>query len=313
MILGEPQYHAAPEVYEASKSVLESKQIVASKIEADDKVTYILQKQISPGVSIDLKEDQIEKRQGQTYLTATDIPVAAKADKMSKSRGNVINPDLIVNEYGADSLRLYEMFMGPLEATKPWSMAGVNGVRNFLDRAWRIIVDDRSDDLQLNPSVKSAEPNDEQLRVLHKTIKAVTQDIETLSYNTAIARMMEFVNFFTKETIRPIEIMRQFALLLSPFAPHIGEELWKILGGQQSLAYEPWPRYDEAFTRDATVEIPVQIMGKVRAKINVDPDLDKNALEAAARADTRVAELLDGKKISKVIVVPGRLVNFVAS
>ncbi|NOZ38607.1 MAG: leucine--tRNA ligase, partial [Planctomycetes bacterium] len=156
-------------------------------------------------------------------------------EKMSKSRGNVINPDTVVNEYGADSLRLYEMFMGPLEQMKPWNTDGVNGVFGFLNRVWRMIVDDQSDTLQLSAVINDAPPTDEQNRVLHKTIKAVTTDIEKLSFNTAIARMMEFTNFFTKQKQRPRVVMEQFVLLLSPFAPHIAEELWQVLGHAETL------------------------------------------------------------------------------
>ena len=188
---------------------------------------------------------------------------------MSKSRGNVVNPDQIVREYGADSLRLYEMFMGPLEATKPWSMKGVDGVRKFLDRVWRLVVEERADSLQLSEGVTDNEPTTEQNRILHKTIQAVTQDLESLSFNTAIARMMEFVNFFTKESTRPRSVLRDFILLLSPMAPHLAEELWSLLGGKSSLAYEAWPDFDAAFTTDATIEVPVQVCGKVRAKIQV--------------------------------------------
>jgi len=230
---------------------------------------------------------------------------------MSKSRGNVVNPDEIVRDFGADSLRLYEMFMGPLEQVKPWSMAGVSGVRGFLDRAWRMIVDDKSETMALHPAVDDRAPTDAQNRVIHKTIQAVTRDLERMEFNTAIARMMEFVNFFTKESQRPRSGMEAFVLLLSPFAPHIAEELWQLLGHRQSLAYEPWPRFEEAHTRDASIEIPVQICGKLRSKISVPADCSPEDLEAAARADGRVAELLAGKQIVKSIVVPGRLVNFV--
>ncbi len=158
------------------------------------------------------------------------IRVDSRAYKMSKSRGNVVNPDEVVREYGADALRLYEMFMGPLEAVKPWSMDGVSGVRGFLDRVWRMIVDDRAEAVQLNAAVQDVEPTAEQNRVLHKTIKAVTDDLEQMSFNTAIARMMEFTNFFLKADVRPRAAMEQFVLLLSPFAPHMAEELWQALG-----------------------------------------------------------------------------------
>ncbi|MEM9353769.1 MAG: leucine--tRNA ligase [Planctomycetota bacterium] len=232
-------------------------------------------------------------------------------EKMSKSRGNVINPDDIVREYGADSLRLYEMFMGPLEQTKPWSMEGVSGVYNFLGRVWRMIVDDKAEEVTLNAAVVDDAPDEEENRVLHKTIKAVTDDVATLSFNTAISRMMEMTNFFTKRDRRPREAMEKLVLLLSPFAPHVGEELWSALGHAGTLAYEPWPEVDEAALVESTVEVPVQIKGKVKAKITVPADADQAGIEAAALAEPRVKELLDGKELVKTIVVPGRLVNFV--
>jgi leucyl-tRNA synthetase len=232
-------------------------------------------------------------------------------EKMSKARGNVINPDDVVRDYGADSLRLFEMFMGPLEAVKPWSTQGVVGVRGFLDRVWRLIVDDKADALTLNAAVQKVEPTNEQLRTLHKTIKHVTNDIQRLEFNTAIARMMEFTNFFTKESVRPHAVMEQFVLLLSPFAPHIAEEVWQLLGRSKTIAYEPWPKYDDALTKDAEIEIPVQILGKLRGKVIVPAGSDQATIIAAARADTRIAELLTGKEVVKTIVVPGKLVNFV--
>jgi leucyl-tRNA synthetase len=231
--------------------------------------------------------------------------------KMSKSRGNVVNPDQVVSEYGADALRLYEMFMGPLEAVKPWSMDGVSGVRGFLDRAWRMIVDDRAETTALAAAVRPAEPTPEQGRMVHKTIQAVTRDLEQMSFNTAIARLMEFTNFFLKEECRPQGAMEQFVLLLSPLAPHLAEELWQALGHEATLAYEPWPRWDEAQLREASVEIPVQINGKLRGRIVVAAGCDEGALGQAARADPRIAELLSGKTIVKEIVVPGRMVSFV--
>jgi leucyl-tRNA synthetase len=232
-------------------------------------------------------------------------------EKMSKSRGNVVNPDEVVKEYGADSLRLYEMFMGPLEAVKPWSMDGVSGVRNFLNRVWRMIVDDRVEEAKLLDCVKDVPPTAEQNRTLHKTIKAVTGDCEQLSFNTAIARMMEFVNFFFKEETRPKSAMEKFVLLLSPFAPHLAEELWGLLGHKTTLAYEPWPSYDESMLKEDTVEVPVQINGKLRAKIVAPTGSDAAAIEKLARDDAKIAEQLTGKNVVKVIVVPGRMVNFV--
>ncbi len=257
-------------------------------------------------------EDAVTKSGDQFVLTADPtIRVEARAQKMSKSRGNVVNPDDIVRDYGADSLRLYEMFMGPLEATKPWSMAGVGGVRGFLDRAWRMIIDFRAEATTLVDEIADAPLDDEQRRVLHRTIKAVTQDIESLSFNTAIARMMEFVNFFGRQTTRPREAMQSFVLLLAPFAPHIAEELWHVLGGKESLAYAPWPKWDEAALVEAMLELPVQVNGKLRAKIQVPNGSDQATVLATAKANDRVRENLDGKQIVKEIVVPGKLVNFV--
>ncbi|MEM8732814.1 MAG: class I tRNA ligase family protein, partial [Planctomycetota bacterium] len=231
--------------------------------------------------------------------------------KMSKSRGNVVNPDEVVKDYGADSLRLYEMFMGPLEATKPWSMSGVSGVRNFLDRVWRMVVDYKADEIVLLDSIQDVDPTDEQNQTLHRTIAALTNDLASMSFNTAIARLMEFVNFFTKQEVRPKSAMQQFVLLLSPLAPHLAEELWQILGGTQSLAYEPWPEFDESLTKSKEIEIPLQVNGKLRARLTVPADCSKDQLAELAMKDERIQELTDGKQIIKTIVVPGRLFNVV--
>ena len=263
--------------------------------------------------AVRLEPSQAEK-QGEGFVLKSDpaIKVVSRAHKMSKSRGNVVNPDEVIAEYGADSLRLYEMFMGPLEQSISWSMAGVNGVRSFLDRVWRMIVDEKAEEVVLNPAVGEHEPTDAQTRMLHKTIKAVTNDIETLGFNTAIARMMEFVNFYTKESQRPQEIMSQFVMLLSPFAPHIAEELWSLLGHEKTLAWEAWPEFDEALTVDSSIEIPIQIMGKVRSRMIVQRGTSKDELLSMAKADPKIAEQLAGKQIIKEIAVPDRLVNIVA-
>jgi leucyl-tRNA synthetase len=267
-----------------------------------------------PVTALRVEAAEVEK-QGESFVLKNDprVRVDSRAYKMSKSRGNVVNPDQVVAEYGADSLRLYEMFMGPLEAVKPWSMDGVSGVRGFLDRAWRMIIDDRAETRELNAAVQDVEPTAAQNRVLHKTIRAVSADLEQLSLNTAIARLMEFTNFFFKSETRPRSAMERFVLLLSPLAPHLAEELWQALGHPATLAYEPWPGYDESLIREDTIEIPVQINGKLRAKIELPADSgnDRGALESAARANPRVAELLEGKTLVKTIVVPGRMVNYV--
>ncbi len=256
--------------------------------------------------------DDVEK-QGGTLVLKSDLTVKfeSRAHKMSKSRGNVINPDVVVKEHGADALRLYEMFMGPLEATKPWSTDGVSGVHGFLSRVWRLIVDDHAETLALSAAVEDVEPTTEQNRILHRTIEQVTRDIDNMEFNTAIARMMEFTNFFTKESTRPRSALERLVLLLAPFAPHMAEELWQVLGHNDTLAYEPWPTFDPALIKEDTIEVPVQIRGKLRSKISVPAEADRDALEAAARADTRIADLLTDQSVVKVIVVPGRLVNFV--
>jgi leucyl-tRNA synthetase len=203
------------------------------------------------------------------------------------------------------------MFMGPLEQVKPWSMSGVEGVSRFLGRVWRMVVDDRADDVVLHPAVQDVAPTTEQDRILHKTIKVVTEDIEKLSFNTAISRMMEFTNAFTQWEPRPKSAMESFVLLLSPFAPHIAEELWNVLGHKESLAYAPWPAADVSKIAEADVEIPIQVNGKVRGKIRVPVNADKAALQELAEADPQVQSLLAGKPVAKVIAVPGRMVNFV--
>jgi len=267
--------------------------------------------------AIRVDEADVEKN-GDSFQLRSDssIRVDSRAHKMSKSRGNVVNPDVVVREYGADSLRLYEMFMGPLEATKPWSMTGVGGVRNFLDRVWRMIVDDRADTLVLSPAVVDAPCDAEQVRMMHSTIRRVTEDTASMSFNTAIARMMEFTNFFTRCETRPREAMETIVVLLSPYAPHIAEELWALLSGSDAdkrgcASKQSWPKWDESALVQASIELPVQINGKVRAKIQVPPDATDEVVMQTALADAKVIASMDGKSIAKSIVVPGRLVNIV--
>ena len=303
MILGEMEFAVYQDVSGNWVSV--------NTVSRDDEGVY-RQQDGSEVQQVKLSEDQVTKN-GDTFVLADDqsVRVDARSFKMSKSRGNVINPDEIVENYGADSLRLYEMFMGPLTATKPWAMSGVNGVKGFLDRVWRMIVNDRADSLELNEAVSDVESDADALKMLHKTIQAVTRDTENLDFNTAIARMMEFVNYFTKQKIRPRSVMQPFVLLLAPYAPHIAEELWQLLGAVDSLAYEPWPKFDESLLVESTVEIPIQIKGKVKSRIQVASDISKDDLEQAARDDAKMQELLADSEVVKVIVVPGRLVNFV--
>ncbi|WP_010270467.1 leucine--tRNA ligase [Paenibacillus senegalensis] len=234
-------------------------------------------------------------------------------EKMSKSRGNVINPDDIVGRYGADTLRMYEMFMGPLEATKPWNENGVEGVYRFLNRVWRLFI---GDDGQLSSKIVSEEDkvSDAFKRTWHKSIKKVTEDYEALRFNTVISQLMIFVNDAYKTEVLPLKAMKHFVQLLSPIAPHLAEELWERLGHKDTtISYEPWPEYDEAWTVENEVEIVIQINGKIIERTSVSKDLSREELEAAALALPKVQEAIAGKAVRKVIAVPGKLVNIVAN
>jgi leucyl-tRNA synthetase len=255
-------------------------------------------------------EEAVEKR-GDVHVLRErpDIRVDARSYKMSKSRGNVINPDDVVRDYGADALRLYEMFMGPLEQVKPWSTKGVDGVFRFLNRAWRLMVDDDTD--RPMPGIADAEPSRDQWRALHAMLDKVTGDIEGMRFNTAIAAMMEFVNEAQKWAARPRAVIEKFVLVLSPFAPHIAEELWERLGHPESLAYEPWPEADPARLARDTVEIPVQVNGRLRGRVSVPAGAAEEAVVEAALAVPALAAHVGGKPIRKRIYVPGRLLNLV--
>jgi leucyl-tRNA synthetase len=237
------------------------------------------------------------------------ITVDARAHKMSKSRGNVVNPDEIVERYGADAFRLYEMFLGPLEAVKPWNTRGVEGTFRFLNRAWKLLI--AADDESLRDVVTDDEPSDEQNRLIHRTIAKVTEDIEALRFNTAISALMEFTNAANKWECIPRSVAEQFTLLLSPLAPHLGEELWHCLGHTESLAFSAWPEHDERHLVAETCVVAVQINGKVRAKIEVPVDAEEDSVLGAARQDANVSRHLDGATIRRQIYVPGRIVNFV--
>ena len=228
--------------------------------------------------------------------------------KMSKSRGNVVNPDDVVKEYGADAMRLFEMFMGPLEEMKPWSTRGVEGVFRFLNRFWRLYVNEEGG---LDSAIQEVTPAVDFERLYHQTVKKVGEDVENLRFNTAISQMMIFLNEAMKREVRPRAMMENFVLLLSPFAPHIAEELWEKLGHKKSTAYEPWPVYDESKCVEAIVEIVLQINGKVRSKIAVAKDTPNAELERLALEDAGVKRYTDGKRIIKKIVIPNKLVNIV--
>ena len=261
--------------------------------------------------------------------------------KMSKSRGNVINPDDVVREYGADAFRMYEMFMGPLEATKPWNTQGLEGVYRFLGRVWRLYCDEdgklileNDNSPHLDPLPQTTGERKQQripsplpskgegqgegsvdqklLKVLHHTIKKVGEDTDTLAFNTAVSTMMEFVNAVTAQEKRPRALLEPFVLLLAPYAPHLAEELWEKLGHKQSLACEPWPKYDAALLVESTVTVILQVNGKLRDRIEAPAKASQAELEKLALANPRVQEHLKGKQVKKVVVVPGKLVNIVA-
>jgi leucyl-tRNA synthetase len=233
--------------------------------------------------------------------------------KMSKSRGNVVTPDSVISEYGADSLRLYEMFMGPLEQMKPWSIKGVEGVYRFLGRVWRMAMEENQEGTWVVSTDLAEIPlTSAQLRIAHATIKKVTSDIRDLAFNTAISQMMVFTNEFVNAKPRPIEALRILLPLLSPFAPHIAEELWQRLGFPGQASTHPWPVHDEACLVENEIELVVQVNGKVRERLTVSKQATTEEIEQSARTSAKVLEATAGLSIVKVIVVPGKLVNIVA-
>ena len=225
--------------------------------------------------------------------------------KMSKSLKNVINPDDVIRDYGADSLRLYEMFMGPLQVVKPWQTKGVEGVHRFLKRVNRLVTETEFADRETTKA---------EAKSLAAMVKKVGGDLEAMAFNTAISAMMVFVNEaeeFAKAGPLPRRYLETFVLCLSPFAPHLAEELWQKLGHEGTIAYEPWPGYDEAALVENEVEIPVQVLGRLRGRVKVSVSATPAEMEAAARANPDVARHLEGRQVVKVIAVPKRMVNFV--
>ncbi len=285
-----------------------------------------------------IPEDNVVKAgDGFSLKTDAGVRVDARSFKMSKSRGNVINPDDILAEYGADAFRLYEMFMGPLEMVKPWSTRSVEGVYRFLGKVWRLFIDQNSqtafeqgvtaepqraaelfEQVRLNPAIRDAEPGAAQLKALHACTRKVTEDLDGLRFNTAISALMVFANEATAWQTRPASVLRDFLVLLQPFAPHLAEELWSRLGAAlpaplPSLSYAAWPEFNPAFLIEQTLEIPVQVNGKLRDVIRVPATASAADLEAAARGSEKVKPFLEGKTVRKVIVLPRKLVNIVAA
>jgi leucyl-tRNA synthetase len=228
--------------------------------------------------------------------------------KMSKSRGNVVNPDDVISQYGADSMRLFEMFMGPIEEMKPWSTKGVEGVFRFLNRVWRLFV---KEDGGLNTAIVNKPATTDFERLFHQTVKKVGEDIEGLRFNTAISQLMIFVNEAMKLEELPRAELNKFLLLLSPFAPHIAEELWELMGHKRSLSYEPWPIFETVKTIEDEIEIVLQVNGKVRGKLAVPQGTDEQEIERLAHVDANVQRHIEGKKVLRTIVVKNKLVNIV--
>lgn len=246
--------------------------------------------------------DTVEERGGKYYSKEDGEELTQVIAKMSKSLKNVINPDDYIRDYGADSVRMYEMFMGPLTESKPWATQGFIGIYRFLDKVWRIATE---------KEIKETPPSKELDRLMHKTIKKVTEDTSSLAFNTAISQMMVFVNELNKAPFLPKECLENLVLLLSPYTPHLSEELWERLGHKPSISNVAWPKYDEEKTKDDTVEIVIQINGKLRAKLIVDASTPKEELLKLAREDETVKKWTEGKSIIKEIVVPGKLINIV--
>ena len=256
-----------------------------------------------------IPNDLVEERAGAHVHAETGEKLTEFSAKMSKSLKNVVNPDDIVGRYGADAFRLYEMFMGPLTAMKPWQTKGVDGVYRFLHRVWKMIV---GRDGELAAEITDDPMSADQERLLHQTIKKVDEDTGTLDFNTGISQMMIFVNEFSRAKTRNRAAMEAFVQILAPYAPHVGEELWQVLGHDESLVYEPYPVYDEEKLKVAEVEILVQVLGKPKARLMVPADADAQTMQDIAMADEAVQAAVEGKRIIKVIAVPGRLVNIVA-
>jgi leucyl-tRNA synthetase len=256
-----------------------------------------------------VEASEVEERDGNYFFHGE--PVTRTEGRMGKSRKNAATPDDIYADYGADTLRLYEMFMGPLDASRPWSTVDIVGVHRFLQRLWRNVVDEETGE----PRVSDEPPDDDTRRLLHRTIAAVRADMGELRFNTAIARLFELNNRLSEVVAArggaPREVVVPMTLMLAPLAPHMAEELWERMGHTASLAFEAFPEADPALLLEDEVEVAVQVDGKVRARIRVPAGAGDAEMEAAARADERIAALLEGRTVRKVVVVPGRLVNFV--
>ena len=255
--------------------------------------------------------EDVDLSDAEPKLKSSGEKLTSKIEKMSKSKLNVVNPDDVIDKYGADAMRLYELFMGPLEQVKPWQMAGVEGVYRFLARAWRLVVDEASGQVHAKVSDVASSEEAALQKHLHRTIKKVVEDTEAMRFNTAISQMMTFVNEATSATVLPRAIVEDFLHVLAPYAPHIAEELWSRLGHEELISNRPMPEWDEALCVDATITLIIQVNGKKRGELQAPKDADKAALEALALESGVADKFLDGRPPKRVIVVPGRLVNIV--
>jgi leucyl-tRNA synthetase len=271
----------------------------------------------SRGIAVPAEE--VVDQNGKAAMDVQDQPgrqftyqgqaVTQEYGKMGKSLKNAVNPNDVCKEYGCDTLRLYEMYMGPLEASKPWNTRDITGVHRFLQRFWRNIFHVETGEFL----VTNDAPDDELLRLLHKTIARVTDEMERLSFNTAIAGLIELNNALVPRDTVPRAIAEPFVLMLAPLAPHICEEIWQRLGHEGSIAYKAWPKFDPAMVRDEEVELAIQILGKVRDRMTVPADSDEETIKQKALETEKIKPLLEGKTVRKVIVIKDRLVNIVAN
>ncbi len=241
-------------------------------------------------------------------LVNQGVILGEDGQKMSKSRGNVVNPDEVIDGYGADTMRLYEMFMGPLEQSKAWSNQGAEGVYRFLGRVWRLFMEGDG----LKKDIGDRPPSDEERRFEHRMIKKVTEDLERMAFNTAISALMIFVNEEAKFKVKSKRTLENFLLALSPFAPHMAEELWARMGHRETIIRAPWPRFEARWIEEEEIEIVIQINGRVRSRMKVPSSYDEEKLKDEALRHSKARGALDAKKVIKVIVVPKRLVNIVA-
>lgn len=230
-------------------------------------------------------------------------------EKMSKSKGNVVNPDDVVESHGADTLRLYEMFMGPLDGSIAWSTNGLDGARRFLERIWRLYVNEETG--KLNEKIQATKGDESFLRAYHQTVKKVTEDMSEMRFNVAISQMMVFINEGYKQDVLPRDLMEGFVKMLSPITPHLAEELWNKLGYEETISYEQWPTYEEAYLVENEIEVVAQINGKVRAKLIIPADASREQMQELALADDKIKAAINDKTVRKVIAVPGKLVNIV--